>query len=59
VVPFIRYPYRLFYRIADDVVEVLHIHTVLGRSRGSVTIGHERCMAFCAPHPIMRLPVHY
>jgi plasmid stabilization system protein ParE len=26
VVPFIRYPYRLFYRIADDVVEVLHIH---------------------------------
>ena len=26
VVPFVRYPYRLFYRIADDAVEVLHIH---------------------------------
>jgi plasmid stabilization system protein ParE len=26
VVPCVRYPYRLFYRIADDVVEVLHIN---------------------------------
>ena len=26
VVPFIRYPYKLFYRIAVDVIEVLHIH---------------------------------
>jgi toxin ParE1/3/4 len=26
VVPFIRYPYKLFYRIANDVIEVLHIH---------------------------------
>jgi toxin ParE1/3/4 len=25
-VPFIRYPYRLFYRIAGDAVEILHIH---------------------------------
>jgi plasmid stabilization system protein ParE len=33
--------------------------TVLGRSRGSLTIRHERRMAFCAPHPIMTMPVHY
>jgi hypothetical protein len=26
VVPLIRYPYKLFYRIADDVIEVLYIH---------------------------------
>jgi toxin ParE1/3/4 len=26
VVPFVRYPYKLFYQIADDVIEVLHIH---------------------------------
>ena len=25
-VPFIRYPYRLFYQVGDDVVEILHIH---------------------------------
>jgi toxin ParE1/3/4 len=26
VVPFIRYPYKRFYQIANDVIEVLHIH---------------------------------
>jgi len=26
VVPFIRYPYKLFYQVANDVIEVLHIH---------------------------------
>jgi len=26
VVPFVRYPYKLFYQIANDVIEVLHIH---------------------------------
>ena len=25
-VPFIRYPYRLFYRVASGRVEVLHVH---------------------------------
>ena len=25
-VPLVRYPFRIFYRIADDQVEVLHIH---------------------------------
>src|SRR5436305_1688289 len=26
VVPFIRYPFKLFYRVGDEAVEVLHIH---------------------------------
>jgi toxin ParE1/3/4 len=26
VVPLIQYPYKLFYRITDDLIEVLHIH---------------------------------
>ena len=26
VVPFVRYPYKLFYRITADLVEVLHLH---------------------------------
>jgi toxin ParE1/3/4 len=26
VVPLIRYPYKIFYRVADDRVEILHIH---------------------------------
>jgi toxin ParE1/3/4 len=26
VVPLIRYPYRIFYRISDDKIEILHIH---------------------------------
>ena len=26
VVPFIRYPYKLFYQVTDDAVEILHIH---------------------------------
>jgi plasmid stabilization system protein ParE len=26
VVPFIRYPYKLFYQIANGVIEVLYIH---------------------------------
>ena len=31
VVPLIRYPYKIFYRIADDTVRILHIrHTSRG-----------------------------
>jgi plasmid stabilization system protein ParE len=26
VVPLIRYPYKVFYRVADEAVEILHIH---------------------------------
>jgi plasmid stabilization system protein ParE len=26
MVPFIRYPYKVFYRIGTDAVEILHIH---------------------------------
>jgi plasmid stabilization system protein ParE len=26
MVPLIRYPYRIFYRIGDDAVEILHVH---------------------------------
>jgi toxin ParE1/3/4 len=26
VVPLIRYPYKIFYRITDEAVEILHIH---------------------------------
>jgi toxin ParE1/3/4 len=26
MVPLIRYPYRIFYRIGGDAVEILHIH---------------------------------
>jgi|SRR5436305_13106494 toxin ParE1/3/4 len=26
IVPFIRYPYRLFYRVTDEAVEILHIY---------------------------------
>jgi plasmid stabilization system protein ParE len=26
VIPIGRYPYRIFYRITDDAVEILHIH---------------------------------
>ena len=26
VVPFIRYPYKMFYRITSESIEVLHIH---------------------------------
>ena len=26
VVPLLRYPYRIFYRLRDDRVEILHIH---------------------------------
>jgi len=26
MVPLIRYPYRIFYRVGSDVVEILHIH---------------------------------
>jgi len=25
-VPFIRYPYKLFYRVVSERIEVLHIH---------------------------------
>jgi toxin ParE1/3/4 len=28
IVPFGRYPYRIFYRITADAVEILHIHHV-------------------------------
>ncbi|MBN8994753.1 MAG: type II toxin-antitoxin system RelE/ParE family toxin [Rhizobiales bacterium] len=26
VVPLIRYPYRIFYRVGEDAVEILHLH---------------------------------
>jgi toxin ParE1/3/4 len=26
VVPLVRYPYRIFYQVTDDAVEILHIH---------------------------------
>ena len=26
MVPIVRYPFRIFYRVADDRVEILHIH---------------------------------
>ena len=26
MVPLIRYPYRIFYRVSSDAVEILHIH---------------------------------
>ncbi len=26
IVPIVHYPYKIFYRIADDVIEILHIH---------------------------------
>jgi toxin ParE1/3/4 len=25
-VPFIRYPYKIFYRVSSDRIEVLHVH---------------------------------
>jgi plasmid stabilization system protein ParE len=28
VVPLIRYPYRIFYRVSADQIEILHIHHV-------------------------------
>ena len=30
---FIRYPYKLFYRIGQDAVEVLHVHHVAQQDR--------------------------
>ena len=32
VVPFIRYPYRLFYQVTHGVVEILHIHHAARRA---------------------------
>jgi toxin ParE1/3/4 len=26
MVPLVRYPFRIFYRVANDAVEILHIH---------------------------------
>jgi plasmid stabilization system protein ParE len=26
VVPLVRYPYKVFYRIVDETIEILHIH---------------------------------
>jgi hypothetical protein len=26
VVPLVRYPYRIFYRVAGDAAEILHVH---------------------------------
>jgi len=26
VIPLVRYPYKIFYRVTDDAVEILHIH---------------------------------
>ena len=31
VVPLGRYPYKIFYRVMDDTVEILHIHHVARR----------------------------
>jgi plasmid stabilization system protein ParE len=31
VIPLIRYPYKLFYRISNDAIEVLYIHHAAGR----------------------------
>ena len=31
MVPFIRYPYRLFYRMGNEAVEILYIHHVARR----------------------------
>jgi toxin ParE1/3/4 len=25
-VPFIRYPYKLFYRVSEEAIEILHVH---------------------------------
>ncbi len=32
VVPLIRYPYKIFYRIDNEVVEILHIHHAARRA---------------------------
>jgi plasmid stabilization system protein ParE len=32
VVPLIRYPYKIFYRITGDAVEILHIHHAARRA---------------------------
>jgi plasmid stabilization system protein ParE len=34
VVPLIRYPYKVFYRITSEAVEVLYIHHAARRHRG-------------------------
>ena len=31
VVPLVRYPYKIFYRITTDAVEILHIHQTARR----------------------------
>lgn len=33
VIPFVRYPYRLFYRITPEAVEILHIHHAARREQ--------------------------
>lgn len=30
-VPFIRYPYKLFYRVLPDRIEILHVHHMRAR----------------------------
>ena len=32
VVPMIRYPYKVFYRVAGDIVEILYIHHAARRA---------------------------
>ena len=34
VVPFIRYPYKMFYRVMNGAVEILHIHQAARRPWG-------------------------
>ncbi len=35
MVPFIRYPYKIFYRIGGDAVEILHVHHAARRDPSS------------------------
>jgi toxin ParE1/3/4 len=35
MVPFLRYPYKLFYRIGQEAVEILHIHHAARRDPGT------------------------
>jgi toxin ParE1/3/4 len=32
VAPLVRYPYKIFYRVVDDRVEILHVHHASRRS---------------------------
>jgi toxin ParE1/3/4 len=32
MVPLVQYPYKIFYRVADETIEILHIHHAARRS---------------------------